>query len=140
MRWNGGMTRCIDADYLETFLLPPSVEDWVGLDDPVRFPRDFVNGMDLRAAGFVEASSGSGPGSAHYATSLLLKIWLYMLCETSRADAAPHSYGTKVQLRHTLRSWLTSLRNGDTPPFNRSSRRRGIHQEGTKATDAFRWS
>ena len=44
------MKREIRADYIQTFLLPPSLEDWVGADHPARFIRDFVESLNLGPA------------------------------------------------------------------------------------------
>jgi transposase len=46
------MGKQIRADYSQSFLLPPSVEDWVPLDHPARFIRDFVDSLDLGDLGF----------------------------------------------------------------------------------------
>lgn len=69
------MSKAIAPDYGEQFLFPPALEDWVPMDDPVRFLREFVDQLDLPALGFVipAATEGRPP----YAPSLLLKIWLY---------------------------------------------------------------
>jgi transposase len=71
----GMMSKPIAPDYGQQFLLPPNIEDWVGPDDPVRFLREFVDQLDLAGLGFVmpAATEGRPP----YATSLMVKIWLY---------------------------------------------------------------
>ena len=69
------MSHLIAPDYGQQFLFPPALEDWIAPDHPVRFLREFVDGCELAALGFVmpAASDGRPP----YAPSLLLKIWLY---------------------------------------------------------------
>jgi transposase len=69
------MSQLVALNYGQQFLFPPSLEDWVAADHPVRFLREFVEQCDLPALGFVTpaASQGRPP----YAPSLLLKIWLY---------------------------------------------------------------
>jgi transposase len=65
-------------DRNQQHLLPAQVEDFVGPDNPVRFLDAFVDGLDLRQAGFVfpkENSQGRGRPSFHPA--LLLKLYLY---------------------------------------------------------------
>ena len=69
------MSNQADADYTKVFMFPPSLEDFVGADDPVRFIRAFVDSLDIRSLGFkVRETSDGRPG---YAPSLLLKIWLF---------------------------------------------------------------
>jgi transposase len=69
------MAQPIAPDYGQQFLFPPALEDWVPLDHPARFLREFVDQLDLPALGFVIASGSEG--RPPYAPSLLLKIWLY---------------------------------------------------------------
>ena len=54
------MSGDIEANYDQIFLLPPSIEDWVGRDHPARFIREFVEALDLRALGFRERPSEEG--------------------------------------------------------------------------------
>ena len=65
----------IRANYDQIFLLPPSIEDWVGGDHPARFIREFVEALDLQALGFGERKSDEG--RPPYGNDLLLKAWLY---------------------------------------------------------------
>ncbi|WP_266064880.1 hypothetical protein [Brucella intermedia] len=41
------------TDLSQLLLLPEAVDDYVGPDNPVRFIEAFVDGLDLKAAGFV---------------------------------------------------------------------------------------
>lgn len=41
------MGKELRADYTQTYLLPPSLEEWVDRDHPARFIRDFVLSLDL---------------------------------------------------------------------------------------------
>jgi transposase len=69
------MSYHIDADYTKVFMFPPSLEDFVLPDDPVRFIRTFVESLDLKSLGFKVHDVVDGrPG---FASSLLLKIWLF---------------------------------------------------------------
>ena len=69
------MTRAIRADYSQTFLLPPSLEDWVGADHPARFIRDFVESLDFRDLGFCTPSCDTG--RLRYSNELLESAWLF---------------------------------------------------------------
>ena len=57
-------------------LLPERVEDYVGVNNPVRFVDAFVDGLDLEAAGFgrVQAEATGRPG---YHPADLLKLYIY---------------------------------------------------------------
>jgi transposase len=73
------MSQELRADYTTQFLFPPALENWVGADDPARFIRAFVEGLDLeKIAGVEWAQATEDPnGRPHYAFDLLLKVWLY---------------------------------------------------------------
>lgn len=63
-------------DRSQFLLLPESVDDYVGPDNVVRFIDAFVDGLDLRAAGFgrVQAKATGRPG---YHPADLLKLYIY---------------------------------------------------------------
>ena len=51
-----GMAHITGHDRSQTLLLPESLDDYVGPDNPVRFIDAFVDGLDLAAAGFAVLS------------------------------------------------------------------------------------
>src|SRR5213596_845810 len=71
------MHRFIDGeDRMQQALLPPSLEDYVSEENPVRVVEVFIDELDLAALGF----SGMRPaatGRPAYHPSTLLKIYLY---------------------------------------------------------------
>ena len=69
------MSRQIKTDYSKIFLLPPSIEDWVGSDHPARFIREFVELLDMKDLGF--KTEDNEEGRPYYSSELLIKIWLY---------------------------------------------------------------
>src|SRR6516225_5730482 len=70
------MAHITGHDRSQTLLLPESLDDYVGPDNPVRFIDAFVDGLDLAAAGFadVEPKETGRPG---YAPADLLKLYIY---------------------------------------------------------------
>ena len=70
------MTHLEGRDRFQTLLLPESLDDYVGLENPVRFIDAFVDGLDLTAAGFgrVQPKETGRPG---YAPADLLKLYIY---------------------------------------------------------------
>ena len=70
------MSKKIEPDYGQGFLLPPHLEDWVGPEHPARFIREFVDSMDLAALG-ISWGSDSRVGQPGFSAELLLKVHLY---------------------------------------------------------------
>jgi len=70
------MAHITGHDRSQSLLLPESVDDYVGPDNPVRFIDAFVDKLDLAAAGFVgvDAKVTGRPG---YAPADLLKLYIY---------------------------------------------------------------
>jgi transposase len=60
----------------QLLLLPESVDDYVGADNPVRFIDAFVDQLDLAAAGFTRVAP-KATGRPGYAPGDLLKLYIY---------------------------------------------------------------
>src|ERR1700692_4174193 len=71
------MHRFIDGeDRMQQALLPHSLEDYVGEENPVRVIEVFIDELDLAALGF-SGMSRAAPRRPAYRPSTLLKIYLY---------------------------------------------------------------
>ncbi len=70
------MTHIAGHDRSQTLLLPESLDDYVGPENPVRFIEAFVDGLDLTAAGFIRVSA-QRTGRPGYAPADLLKLYIY---------------------------------------------------------------
>jgi len=70
------MAHITGHDRSQTLLLPESVDDYVGADNPVRFIDAFVEKLDLAAAGFGRALP-KATGRPGYAPGDLLKLYIY---------------------------------------------------------------
>ncbi len=126
----------IRADYKQIFLLPPSIDDWVGSDHPVRFIRDFVDSLDLEALGFrvPVAETGRPP----YAADLLLKAWLYGYFNKIRASRKLE----KACMENMALIWLTGMREPDHNTlwrFWRDNKRvfKGVFKESVQVAVKF---
>jgi transposase len=70
------MTHIAGHDRSQTLLLPESLDEYVGPENPVRFIDAFVNGLDLSAAGFVRVTP-KATGRPGYDPKDLLKLYIY---------------------------------------------------------------
>jgi transposase len=70
------MAHLTGHDRLQTLLLPESLDDYVGPDNPVRFIEAFVDGLDLSEAGFARVAPNK-IGRPSYAPADLLKLYIY---------------------------------------------------------------
>ena len=61
----------------QPMLLPPSVDDYVAADNPVRAIAAYVDTLDLDELGFRHAGGGLKAGQPAYAPADLLKLYLY---------------------------------------------------------------
>src|SRR4029077_8725745 len=70
------MTHIFGFERSQFLLLPETVDDYVGADNPVRFIDAFVDQLDLAAAGFVRVAP-KATGRPGYAPGDLLKLYIY---------------------------------------------------------------
>lgn len=71
------MSRFIEGlDRRQTVLLPPSLDDYVGEDNPVRVVEVFIDSLDLAELGFA-GMVPEATGRPAYHPSTLLRIYLY---------------------------------------------------------------
>lgn len=103
------MSHEIRADYTQTLMFPPCIEDWVPANHPARFIREVVDAMDLREMG-IRMSEGQ-EGRPHYAEDMLLKIWLYGYCSRIRSTRGLQ----KACMENLSLIWLTG---NNTPDHN----------------------
>lgn len=67
------MTHIAGHDRSQTLLLPESLDDYVGPENPVRFIEAFVDGLNLTTAGFIRVCA-KRTGRPGYAPADLLKL------------------------------------------------------------------
>ncbi|HUD84036.1 MAG TPA: transposase [Candidatus Saccharimonadales bacterium] len=70
------MSHLRGLDRSQSQLLPPSLEEYVGRECPVRFLDAYVEKLDLQAVGFARVQA-VGAGRPPYHPSDLLKLYLY---------------------------------------------------------------
>ena len=121
------MSHITGHDRTQTLLLPESVDDYVGPENPVRFIDAFVDGLDLAAAGFAHVAA-KVTGRPGYAPKDLLKLYIYgylnRVRSSRRLEAETHRNIEVIWLlRHlkpdfkTLADFRRDNRNAFRPIF-----------------------
>ena len=114
-------------DRSQTLLLPESVDDYVGPENPVRFIDAFVDGLDLTIAGFARVVP-KWTGRPGYAPKDLLKLYIYgyfnRVRSSRRLEAETHRNVEVIWLlRHlkpdfkTIADFRSDNRNAFRPIF-----------------------
>ncbi len=100
------MTHIARHDRSQTLLLPESLDEYVGRDNPVRFIDAFVDGLNLAAAGFIRVEA-KVTGRRGYAPKDLLKLYVYgylnRVRSSRRLDAETHRNSEVIWLLRHLR-------------------------------------
>ena len=121
------MTHIAGHDRSQTLLLPESLDEYVGLDNPVRFIEAFVDGLDLVSAGFARVTP-KVTGRPGYAPGDLLKLDIYgylnRIRSSRRLEAETHRNIEVIWLlRHlkpdfkTIADFRSDNRNAFRPVF-----------------------
>src|ERR1700757_3789840 len=100
------MSHISGLDRSQLLLLPETVDDYVGADNPVRFIDAFVDQLDLAAAGFIRVAP-KATGRPGYAPGDLLKLYLYgylnRVRSSRRLEAECHRNIEVIWLLRTLK-------------------------------------
>ena len=100
------MTHIFGFERSQLLLLPEAVDDYVGVDNPVRFIDQFVDGLDLTAAGFNRVTP-KATGRPGYAPGDLLKLYIYgylnRVRSSRRLEAECHRNVEVIWLLRTLK-------------------------------------
>ena len=117
------MAHIAGFDRSQTLLFPEAIDDYVGVDNPVRFIDAFVDGLDLQAAGFTRAAP-KATGRPGYAPGDLLKLYIYgylnRVRSSRRLEAECHRNVEVIWLLRTLKpdfKTIADFRAGNRKAF-----------------------
>ena len=77
------MNRLITANHKQGMLLPQYLDDLIPANHPARFIDELVNQLDFDQLGIEQPTSEQG--GLVYDPKILLKVWLYCLCDNVRS-------------------------------------------------------
>ena len=101
----------------QQLLFPPSLDEYVDGDNPVRAIDSYVDSIDLSALG-VFTSSGGSDGQPAYHPALLLKIYLYGYLNSIRSSRKLE----REMKRNVEMMWLCAGQDHRQLPKRSSSR------------------
>src|SRR6202451_1562101 len=117
------MTHIPGFERSQLLLLPEAVEDYVGIDNPVRFIDAFVDGLNLADAGFARVRP-KATGRPGYAPGDLLKLYIYgylnRVRSSRRLEAECHRNIEVIWLLRTLKpdfKTIADFRADNRTPF-----------------------
>ncbi len=123
------MTHIAGHDRSQTLLLPETLDEYVGAENPVRFIEAFVDGLDLAAAGFTRATP-KVTGRPGYAPADLLKLYIYgylnRVRSSRRLEAETHRNIEVIWLLRQLKPDFKTI--ADFRRDNRTAFRPVFHQ------------
>src|SRR6266480_4205089 len=107
------MHRFIDGeDRMQQALLPHSLEDYVGEENPVRVIEVFIDELDLAALGF-SGMTPAATGRPAYHPSTLLKIYLYGYLNRVKNYTVAKVTGRMEQVDASIARYLRALDQAD---------------------------
>jgi transposase len=111
----------------QAYLLPPSLDEWVAIDHPVRFVEAFVaQAMPATRAALGLSQPAEQIGAPRYAPALLARVWVYgFMTGVRSARALERACEEQVPVR-----WLTG---NQTPDHTTLWRWYRAHQAGMRA-------
>jgi Transposase domain (DUF772) len=110
------MTHICGFERSQIFLLPEAVDDYVGVDNPVRFIDAFADELDLAAAGFVRAEA-KATGRPGYAPADLLKLYIYGYLNRVRSSRRLEMESHRnIEVIWLLRSLKPDFKTTASPP------------------------
>ena len=109
-------------------MLPPSIEDYVGEDNPVRAIEAFVNSLDLAELGFAYCEADNSAGQPPYDPACLLKLYLYGYLNSVRSSR-------KLEREAARNLEVIWLMGGLKPSYKTISDFRKDNADGLKAVN-----
>ena len=120
------MAHVIGHDRSQILLLPESLDDYVGPENPVRFIDAFVAGLDLAETGFIHVAP-KATGRPGYAPADLLKLYIYgylnRVRSSRRLEAETHRNVEVIWLLRHLKPDFKTIAD-----FRRDNRQAGRRQ------------
>lgn len=118
----------VGQNRFQTALLPPSVDDYISMDHPVRALDAYIDTLDLAALGFQNTDPSVRPGQPAFHPGVLLKLYVY-----GYLNRIPSSRRLEREAQRNLEVlWLTE---GLRPGYKTIANFRKVHSAELKAVN-----